>query len=59
MESNKLENILNSLKDLSLKDWEEIKESLDMYFEYQKNEYAAKIKIDDTNDLKKYFRHHR
>ncbi len=33
MESNKLENILNSLKDLSLKDWEEIKESLDMYFE--------------------------
>lgn len=59
MESNKLENILNSLKDLSLKDWEEIKESLDMYFTNKQNKNAAKIKIDDINDLKKYFRHHR
>lgn len=59
MESNKLENILNSLKDLSLKDWEEIKESLDMYFTHKQNKNAAKIKIDDINDLKKYFKHHR
>lgn len=59
MERNKLENILKSLKDISLKDWEEIKESLDMYFTYKQNENAAKIKIDDINDLKKYFRYHR